>query len=78
MAGIQVVRHILLSTFENNTTQQYNTRTNTRQHIMAAPTMQQPELDTTSIPGYVIFPELDDKTPQATTGLRSQVHPLGK
>ncbi|KAK9439622.1 peroxisomal copper amine oxidase [Metarhizium guizhouense ARSEF 977] len=43
---------------------------------MAAPTMQQPELDTTSIPGYVIFPELDDKAPQATTGLRSQVHPL--
>lgn len=45
---------------------------------MAAPAMQQPELDTTSIPGYVIFPEQNDHASQAGAAPRSQVHPLGK
>ncbi|KAG5929888.1 hypothetical protein E4U42_004080 [Claviceps africana] len=42
---------------------------------MAAPPMHQ-DLDTTSIPGYVIFPEQNDAAPQAGPALRSQTHPL--
>ncbi|KAG6042112.1 hypothetical protein E4U41_005660 [Claviceps citrina] len=43
---------------------------------MAAPQNMQQELDTTSIPGYVIFPEQNDIAPQAGAALRSQPHPL--
>lgn len=80
MAGIQVAKHLLLSIFENTTTNKFTKyKQNLQQHnIMAAPTMQQPELDTTSIPGYVIFPEQNDHASQAGAVPRSQVHPLGK
>ncbi|KAG6082181.1 hypothetical protein E4U30_000937 [Claviceps sp. LM220 group G6] len=44
---------------------------------MAAPAIHQ-NLDTTSIPGYVIFPEQDDISPPVGIAPRVQIHPLGK